>query len=264
MRQHWRPAKRARARGGAVRDRDPLCSGRAAAHIAGMSKLVIGTRRYSSWSLRGWLMVRLAGLAVAEEVIPLAGGVTAALRGATPTGLVPYLEHDGEHDGAHAGGQGRARIWESLAIAEYCAERAPALWPSDRVARAHARSIAAEMHAGFRALRMEMPFNCGRTFAARAHTPECLADVRRIEAIWAEARERFGHGGPYLFGAAFNAADAMYAPVVSRFITHQPALTRASRAYCEAVREHPLVEAWYAAAAEEPQEWHLEKYENWA
>jgi glutathione S-transferase len=211
-------------------------------------RLVIGTKRYSSWSLRGWLLVHLAGLDVEEVVVPLAGGVTQAIRDISPNGLVPYLEHRG------------ARMWESSAIAEYCAEHAPALWPADRVARAHARSIAAEMHAGFRALRMNMPMNLGRTFPGRGRTPESLADIARIEAIWAEALA--GHDGPFLFGRDFGAADAMYAPVVTRFLTWQPELSAVSHGYCAAVRAHPLVDRWYREAAAEPAAWLLDKYEN--
>lgn len=211
-------------------------------------RLVIGTKRYSSWSLRGWLAVHLAGLEVEEVVIPLAGGGTEAIKAVSPNGMVPYLEHEG------------ARIWESLAIAEYCAEFAPDLWPARRAARAHARAIAAEMHAGFRGLRMAMPMNLGREFAGRGRTPEALADIARIETIWAEALG--AHDGPFLFGAAFGLADAMYAPVVTRFLTWTPELTARSRAYVCAVRAHPLMERWYAEAAAEPAAWLLDKYEN--
>ncbi|MFN7634806.1 MAG: glutathione S-transferase, partial [Acetobacteraceae bacterium] len=146
-------------------------------------RLILGNRRYSSWSLRGWLAVRLAGLDVTEVVIPLADGRTPEIAAASPNGLVPYLEHKG------------ARVWESLAIAEYCAEVAPALWPADRAARAHARSIASEMHAGFRNLRIAMPMNLGRTFPGLGRTPEALADIARIEALWAECLA--AHGGPF-------------------------------------------------------------------
>lgn len=211
-------------------------------------RLVIGTKRYSSWSLRGWLAVRLAGLDVEEVVVPLAGGSTAAIKAISPNGMVPYLEHRG------------ARVWESVAIAEYCAELAPALWPSDRAVRAHARAIAAEMHAGFRAMRIAMPMNIGRTFPGRGRTPEALADIARIEAIWAECVA--AHGGPFLFGATFTLADAMYAPVVTRFLTWQPDLSAATRAYMDAVRAHPLMERWHAEAAAEPAAWLLDKYEN--
>jgi glutathione S-transferase len=215
-----------------------------------MAKLYLGTRRYSSWSLRGWLLVRLAGLAAEEIFMPLEGGNSKAVKAVSPSGMVPYLEHDGAH------------IWESLAIAEYCAESAPALWPEERVARAHARAIAAEMHAGFRALRIAMPMNLGRDYSGLGQTPESLADVARIEALWAETRQKFGAGGPYLFGATFNAADAMYAPVVARLLTYCPPLGAAAEAYCAAVRRQPLVNEWYEGAAGEPKEWWLEKYET--
>lgn len=211
-------------------------------------RLFIGTKMYSSWSLRGWLAVRLAGLEVEEVVIPLAGGATAAVKEATPSGTVPYLEHRG------------ARIWESLAIVEYCAEIAPSLWPTDPVARAHARSIAAEMHAGFRGLRMAMPMTILNRFPGQGRTPEALADIARIEAIWREAL--LESGGPFLFGADFGAADAMYAPVACRFLTWAPEISETSRAYVEAVRAHPLVQRWFDEAAAEPAEWRLPKYEQ--
>ena len=209
-------------------------------------RLVIGTRRYSSWSLRGWLAVRLAGLDVDEKVIPLAGGRTEALHGATPTAMVPYLEHRG------------ARVWESIAIGEYCAELQPSLWPGERTVRAHARSLAAEMHAGFRALRLAMPMNCGR-----AGNPlgggigaDVAADIARIEAIWSEATM------PYLFGAEFTVADIMFAPVVSRMISYDVALAPPARRYCSAVRAHPMMAEWYEAAALEPVSWRLERTES--
>ncbi len=215
-------------------------------------KLYLGTRRYSSWSLRGWLLVKLARLEVEEIVIPIAGGVTAAVREVSPNGLVPYLEHQG------------AKIWESIAIAEYCAEFEPGLWPADRLTRAHARAIAAEMHAGFRALRIAMPMNLGRDYTGVGQNPDSLADVAHIDRLWTTTREKYGASGPYLFGDVFNAADAMFAPVVARFLTFAPPLSDAARVYCKAVRAHPLVEQWYAQAAEEPQSWQLEKYENLA
>jgi glutathione S-transferase len=211
-------------------------------------RLVIGTKRYSSWSLRGWLMVHLAGLDVEEVVVPLRMGETTAIKAISPNGLVPYLEHRG------------ARMWESIAIAEYCAEFKSDLWPTDRIARAHIRSIAAEMHAGFRALRVAMPMNLGRDFSGGGRTPESLADIARIEAIWAEALGM--HGGPFLAGRTFGLADAMYAPVVTRFITWAPEVGASTRAYRDAVRAHPLVDRWYREAAAEPAEWLLEKYEK--
>ena len=215
-------------------------------------RLYLGTRRYSSWSLRGWLAVRLAGLDVEEVVIPLGDsrqGSTPGVAAASPSGLVPYLEHEGH------------QVWETLAICEYCAEIEPALWPADRAARTRARVISAEMHAGFRALRTAMPMVLNKTAPGVGQTPEALADVARIEALWRDARAGFGAGGPFLFGPAFNAADAMFAPVVARLLCYQPPLAADTRAYCDAVRAHPLVTAWYDAAAQEPADWRLAHYE---
>jgi glutathione S-transferase len=207
--------------------------------------LVIGTRRYSSWSMRGWLAVHLAGLDVEERLIPIAGGGgTPDIIAATPAGLVPYLEHQG------------ARVWESIAICEYCAEFNPAMWPQDRAARAQARSIAAEMHAGFRALRQAMPMNLGRERRLDT-TPEVRADIARVEQLWRDART-----GGFLCGDAFGAADVMYAPVVARFLSYLPELSADSQEYCRLVRNHPLVAAWYDAAAKEPAEWRRAYYEN--
>lgn len=214
-------------------------------------RLFIGNRRYSSWSLRGWLAVRLAALDVEEVLIPFVRPrPTEAIAHVSPNGLVPYLEHDG------------ARAWESLSILEYCAEQNPALWPRDRVARAHARSIAAEMHAGFTGLRSAMWMNLGRDWAGRGRTPDALADIARIETMWAETRRRFGADGPFLFGDTFGAADAMYAPVVTRFLTWQPQLSADTMAYCRAVRNYPQVAAWYDEAAREPDAWQLPDYET--
>ncbi len=214
-------------------------------------KLLIGQRRYSSWSLRGWLAVRLAALDVDIEVARFVRpGPTPLIQRTSPNGLVPYLEHRG------------ARVWESLAVCDYCAEVEPALWPADRVARAHARSIAAEMHGGFQALRQNMWMNLGRDFSGLGRTPECLADVARIEAIWADTRQRFGAGGPYLFGAAFTIADVMYAPVVTRLLTWRPEIAAGTQSYVDAVRAHPLVAEWYDAASREPAAWLVEEYER--
>ena len=217
--------------------------------------LYIGHRRYSSWSMRGWLAVKLAGLDVDVRVIKFERpGPTRAIAEVSPNGLVPFLEHQG------------ARVWESLAICDYCAEFAPSLWPADRIARAHARSIAAEMHAGFRDLRQSMWMNLGDDFAARAagkgRTPGALADIARMQAMWAETRDRFGAGGPFLFGADFTAADAMFAPVVARFLTWKPELSATTMEYCAAVRAHSLVADWYEGAAAEPEDWLIEGYET--
>jgi glutathione S-transferase len=213
--------------------------------------LYIGNKRYSSWSLRGWLAVRLAGLDVDVRVIQFTRpGPTQAIAELSPNGLVPFLEHNG------------ARVWESLAICDYCAEVAPGLWPADRVARAWARSISAEMHAGFRELRMAMWMNLGRDFSGLGRTPGALRDIARIEAIWAETRARFGGGGPFLFGSEFGAADAMFAPVVARFLIWKPDVSAETAAYCSAVRGHDLVAEWYDGAAAEPAAWLIEDYER--
>ena len=213
--------------------------------------LHIGHRRYSSWSMRGWLAVKLAKLDVDVNVIKFERpGPTRAIGALSPNGLVPFLEHQG------------AQVWESLAICDYCADFAPALWPADRVARAHARSIAAEMHAGFRELRSAMWMNLGRDFAGLGRTAGALADIARIEAMWADTRARFGTSGPYLFGADFTAADVMYAPVVTRFLTWKPELSNWTATYCAAMRAHPLIAEWYDAAAQEPDDWLIEAYET--
>jgi glutathione S-transferase len=213
--------------------------------------LFIGHKRYSSWSMRWWLAVRLAGLDVDVRVLTFTRpGPTKAIAEISPNGLVPFLEHNG------------ARVWESLAICEYCAEFEPGLWPTDRVARAHARSVAAEMHAGFRELRTAMWMNLGRDFSGLGRTPGALKDIAAIEALWAGTRARFGAGGPFLFGATFGAADAMFAPVVARFLGWKPAVSAATAAYCAAVRGHPLVAEWYDGAAAEPADWLIEEYER--
>jgi glutathione S-transferase len=213
--------------------------------------LYIGHKRYSSWSLRGWLAVKLAALNVDVRVIRFTRpGPTKAIAELSPNGLVPFLEHNG------------ARVWESLSICDYCAEFQPSLWPADRIARAHARSISAEMHAGFRELRSAMWMNLGRDYSGLGRTPGALKDIARIEAIWAETRARFGAGGPFLFGSDFGAADAMFAPVVARFLAWKPEISAASAAYCAAVRGHKLVMEWYEGAAAEPHDWLIEEYER--
>jgi len=217
-----------------------------------LDRLVIGTRRYSSWSLRGWLAVRCAGLEVEDQVIPLRGaGQTREIHEISPNALVPYLEHQG------------ARIWESLAICEYCAEISPSLWPRDWVARATARSVASEMHAGFRALRQALPMNLGREGRPRATMPdEALSDIGMIDRLWCKTRECFGGSGPYLFGAVFTNADIMFAPIASRFASYGVTLSEDASTYCHAVLDHPLMREWYRLAAQEPEEWRLDRYES--
>jgi len=175
-----------------------------------MLQLVIGNKNYSSWSLRPWLAMKVANIAFAETLIPLdAPDFKARVLAFGGAGKVPTLI-DGE-----------VRVWESLAILEYLSERFAAanLWPQEQAARGHARAIAAEMHAGFSALRQQLPMNICRRVMSRPLEAAAGADVARIDAIWSECRARFGRGGPFLYGA-FGAADAMYAPVVSRFHTY--------------------------------------------
>jgi glutathione S-transferase len=216
-------------------------------------RLVMGTRRYSSWSLRGWLSVRLAGLDVTEEIIPLRQPDSAArIAVLSPSGKVPCLQH------------WNVQIWDSMAIAEYCAEIEPSLWPVDPVARGFARSVSAEMHSGFQGVRSAMPMNLGRVRRPLAADLSEVAqkDIARLDGLWTEARDRFGGGGPYLFGATFTNADAAFAPVVARFISYDVGLSAKARAYAEAVRTHPLMNEWYGAAAAEPREWLVEAFES--
>ncbi|BBE71484.1 glutathione S-transferase family protein [Oharaeibacter diazotrophicus] len=204
-------------------------------------KLVIGNKNYSSWSLRGWLAAKAAGLPFEEVLIDLDGPGTAAEIGAhSPSGRVPALI------------DGDVVVWDSLAIGEYLAEKAPAagLWPADAGARAFARSIVAEMHAGFGALRNHMPMNIRRPPAPRPPDDAVAADVARIAAIWREARGRFGTGGPYLFGR-FTLADCAYAPVASRFATYSVPLDDVCAAYVESVLSHPAMVEWSTAARAE-------------
>jgi glutathione S-transferase len=169
--------------------------------------LVIGNKNYSSWSFRPWLAMKVAGIAFDETLISLdAPDFKARLMALSGAGKVPVLI------------DGDVRVWESLAIFEYLAEKFPtaALWPREAAARAHARAVASEMHAGFQPLRRQLPMNVWRRIIPRALEDDAMADVARIEVIWNECRSRFGSGGPFLYGA-FGAADAMYAPVVWRF-----------------------------------------------
>jgi len=205
--------------------------------------LTIGNKNYSSWSLRPWIAMKVAGIPFEETVIPIyVAGSREKFLARSPAGKVPILQ-----DGA-------VTVWESLAILEYVAETYPqaGLWPADRAARAHARAIANEMHGGFQPLRRQCPMNMWRPVKKLALNPEAAANVRRIDAMWSECLE--GSGGPFLFGA-FTAADAMYAPIVSRLHTYAADVGKASAAYMQAVMALPAWQAWYAAALKE--EWVL-------
>jgi glutathione S-transferase len=214
-------------------------------------RLVIGNKNYSSWSLRPWIAMKVAGIPFDETVIPLyVDGSPEQIRQHSPAGKVPIL-HDGD-----------VSVWESLAIIEYVAEKFPSagLWPSDLAARAHARAISTEMHAGFVPLRSECGMNMWRPHIKKALSADALTNVARIEAIWSGARARYGAGGPFLFGA-FSAADAMYAPVVSRFETYAVDVKPETKAYMDAVRALPAWKEWRAAAMKET--WELAKFEDY-
>ena len=203
--------------------------------------LVIGNKNYSSWSMRPWLAMRVAGIPFKEVRIPLyEPGAEAALAQWSPSGLVPLLQ-DGE-----------LKVWDSLAICEYLAERFQdrGLWPADPAARAVARSVSAEMHAGFSGLRTAMCMNIRRRYPDKGRTPDCLKDIERVFAIWNDCRARFGRGGDFLFGQ-FTIADAMYAPVVLRFQTYGVQLDGAARDYAAAILSVPAVQEWVAASGRE-------------
>jgi glutathione S-transferase len=204
--------------------------------------LVIGNKNYSSWSLRPWLAMKVAGIAFEETVISLdAQDFKPRVTALTGAGKVPVLL------------DGDIRVWESLAILEYLAEQFPAvgLWPRQADARAHARAIASEMHAGFLPLRRCLPMNVWRPVKPRGLDDAAAADVSRIDAIWKECRARFGGSGPFLCGA-FGAVDAMYAPVVWRFHTYAVEVSAEASSYTHAVMALPAWHEWRAAARREP------------
>lgn len=203
--------------------------------------LVIGNKRYSSWSLRPWLALKMAGLAFDEMMVPLRQPDTRQrILQYSPSGKVPFLKH------------GPVQVWDSLAICEYVAELPQSrLWPDDRAARAQARSAAAEMHAGFPNLRRVMSMDlCAVTPMAEIPS-DVQAEIDRITALWNDCRGRFGAGGQFLFGR-FSIADAMYAPVATRFTTYGVALDPVSKAYVEAIWALPPMKEWKEAADREP------------
>lgn len=204
-----------------------------------MLKLVIGDRNYSSWSLRPWLILKQTELPFEEIRIHLSGvGAKAEILKYSPSGRVPCLV-DGE-----------TVVWDSLAIGEYLAEISPSLWPSERKMRAEARAVSAEMHSGFVAMRRDMPMNIHASNPYDIRAAEVDTDIARIVAIWEGCRTRFAHLGPFLFGR-FSIADAMFAPVVWRFLTYAVHLPAQSRAWADTMYALPAMQEWRAGALAE-------------
>jgi glutathione S-transferase len=203
--------------------------------------LYLGNKNYSSWSLRGWLAVTMSGIEFDEVVIPLGEPETSeTIRRYSPSGRVPVLHHDD------------LVVWDSLAIGEYLAGIVrKKLWPGEAEARAVARAVCAEMHSGFVALREGLPMNVRRRYEAHDISAEVQADINRITAIWRDCRSRFGKGGPFLFGR-LGLADAMFAPVASRFKTYGIELGENSGAYVAAILDLPEMKSWTQAAKNEP------------
>jgi len=201
--------------------------------------LVIGNKNYSSWSLRPWLVMKHGGIDFDEVRIPLYGSdFKQRIAAYSPASKVPILV-DRE-----------VLVWESIAILEYLAEKFPdkQLWPADAAERAHARAVSAEMHAGFSQLRTHMMVNLRKSLPGMGRTPEVEAEIARIVVLWSESLERYG--GPFLFGR-FSIADAMYAPVATRFTTYAVALPERCQQYVATILELPAMQEWYAAARRE-------------
>ncbi|HLW13532.1 MAG TPA: glutathione S-transferase family protein [Casimicrobiaceae bacterium] len=204
-----------------------------------MFRLYIGNKNYSSWSLRGWLAAKLCGEPFDEVPVALAGFTpNPANLAFSPSGLVPCL-HEGD-----------IAVWDSLAIADHLAERHPDMWPADPAARAWARSICAEMHSGFAALRNEMTMCIRERVDVRPWSPRLGADIERVTRIWDESRRRFGAGGAFLCGR-YSLADCFYGPVAFRFQTYAVKPRGAASAYLEALLAHPDVQEWQQAALAE-------------
>lgn len=204
-----------------------------------MLKLVIGDRNYSSWSLRPWLVLKQSGLPFEEISIRLRERNTRTeIFKHSPSGKIPCLVDGG------------TVVWDSLAICEYIAEKTPSMWPTDSRSRAEARSISAEMHSGFVALRHVLPMDIAASKPFVARTADVDGDIARIIEIWEGCRSRFVDAGPFLFGR-FTIADAMFAPVVWRFLTYEIELPAASRKWVEAMLALPAMQEWHAAALAE-------------
>lgn len=209
-----------------------------------MMKLVIANKAYSSWSLRPWLLMKVLGIPFEEDLVPLDTPEFRKRVGAYQAGFTVPILVDGE-----------IVVWESIAIMDYLGERFPErpVWPAERRARALARTVSAEMHAGFRALRQACPMNLRKRFAHRDRGDAVAKDVARILHLWRTARDLHGvrGGGPFLFGH-FTAADAMYAPVVTRLQTYSIPVDPPMRAYMDAVLDLPAFREWQRAGMEEP------------
>ena len=203
-----------------------------------MFTLIIGNKNYSSWSLRPWLVLKALGIAFTEQLQPFVPhGSHDAFRAFSPTGRVPLLV------------DGDIRVWDSLAIVEYVAEAHPQVWPADKAARAYARAICAEMHAGFSTLRNVCTMNCGLRITLNQVSPALQADLDRIDEIWCEGLSRFG--GPFLAGDAFTAADAFFAPVALRLQTYGLMLSPPAAAYAARLLALPALQEWYHAGVAE-------------
>lgn len=212
--------------------------------------LIIANRNYSSWSLRAWLALEATGIVFDEVVVPLGRPDTeAAIRRWSPTGRVPAFHH------------GEIMLWDSLAICEHLAETHPAaaLWPAEPVARAIARSVTAEMHSGFVALRKHMPMNLRASYPGEGRGEGVDEDIRRIASIWEECRTKYGGGGALLFGH-FTIADAFFAPIVSRFRTYGVELQGEAGTYMDALWSLPAMQDWAEKARAEP--WRVERYDR--
>ncbi|MFW7267489.1 glutathione S-transferase [Gluconacetobacter sp. Hr-1-5] len=203
-------------------------------------QIILGNRNYSSWSMRAWMLLRLAGVPFEETILSLyvKGAREAVMERGGETGLVPVLRADG------------FPIWDTLAITEYLYEQNPALWPADRFMRARARSYAGEVHSGLNALREAMPVNARGRNRRAVRTPAVEADIARVAAIWETAESH--PEGPWLFGR-FTAADIMFAPVASRFQTYSVSLEGRAARYLERMLSYPLVQEWFAAGRDEPE-----------
>ena len=209
-------------------------------------KLIMGNQAYSSWSLRGWLLLRAFGIDFDYEVVPLyVQGWQKFLEAHYPANIVPTLE-------ITAGDETRT-VWDSLAIAEYLHESHPdaGIWPAAADARAAARCLCAEMHSSYMALRSSMPMNVRREYSTITADDDTRADIERIEDLWAWAKARWGGAGPYLFGERFCAVDAFYTPVASRFRTYRVSLKPESRVYADALLQHQATREFYAAGQRE-------------